>query len=307
MTIERLDTEVSLDCNARSNGTMGDSMADRASFLDSFAMRFLAGAAAAFLVLRAQAPRSEAAALGVVSNATADQLAPGGSKAADPTQLAPQEREKMLFDHRLQLWRIGIEKGVLAALLAAAALFGNRLIEEFKTEAARTHFFSDKRLDAALKIRLALSNVTEPMFEVTNAICTKTDPELDLEALNDGIEKLGIAINSNNLLFDDQTLQGLQRGYNVVAGVADRTCAVTCEDREFLQEVSRYMTGLLRREIDSKLQADSSFAPVATTLAEIDKMGAPAYFRRNLEAWTAKRGMTLRPVPQSCPVEEEAS
>ena len=45
----------------------------------------------------------------------------------------PEERQKALYEHRLQVWRIVVEKGLLGILLGLAVLAANILIENFKS------------------------------------------------------------------------------------------------------------------------------------------------------------------------------
>jgi len=76
------------------------------------------------------------------------------------------EKLKVLYEHRLQVWRIVIEKGLLGILLGLAVLAANMLIEDFKSDLSRQRFLLESRLTALQALRESYSLLSNHLWHL---------------------------------------------------------------------------------------------------------------------------------------------
>lgn len=176
---------------------------------------------------------------------------------------------------------------LIGALLVVAGLIANMVLEKYKADRGQSQFFLDKRLGAATEVRRAMTDVTTALFKVSEAPCTLMPADMaELQILRDANAKLAGVLNSNSLLFDEVYLSESNRALNIFAGVAANPSAVTCDARAFLADVARYMTHQTKRQIAPDAHAAwNRFIPLTLSSEEMDRIGADAYFTKNLQAW----------------------
>ncbi|AJY48956.1 hypothetical protein [Halomonas sp. KO116] len=212
------------------------------------------------------------------------------STAPPPTD--PPEAPRIQLEHKLLVRRILIDRVLIGALLIVAGLIANIVLEKYKADRGQSQFFLDKRLAAATEVRRDLTDVTNSLFKLSEAMCSVSSfDEEEPQRLKNANTKLISAFNSASLLFDESYLAEANRVVNIFAGVSVKLAALTCDAREFLAETARYLTHQTKRQVAPSLHNEwDRFVPLDLPPDEIDEIGVDGYFVKNLEAWRRAEG-----------------
>ncbi|MDM0032363.1 hypothetical protein QTI33_09525 [Variovorax sp. J22P271] len=228
-----------------------------------------------------------------------------GAAPAVPDAKMPEEM-KLRLEHHLQVERLILDKLLIGLLLIVAGYGVNSLIESYKATAAQSHYFLDKRLAAAIEIRKRLTGVVDPLLEITLSRCTGAIESTELvESTRSGLGALTNTLNSNSLFLKEDYKVEAERAISIFRGTLAQACFESCDMREFIDQVSQYVTDETREQVipggGAAVMAPRgrSFKPVAWTGTHLQREGNSAFMVANFKAWS-ERQAAPSPVHRVC-------
>lgn len=198
-----------------------------------------------------------------------------------------EEKERLLFDHRLSLRRIFFEKFLIAIILVIAAIAGNFLIEKYKSESTQAQFLLEKKLSSVYDLRIPYSELTRIYYDISEQSCSsKKIKKEDVESLQEKIRKTMNSINEESILFSYDFQESARLVLNLHLGIAYQSDPRFCEYRAFVSDISNHLTANLREELGLSNFENKTYRPIKKGKEQLDKMGVENYLQDNLEKWT---------------------
>lgn len=197
-----------------------------------------------------------------------------------------EEEKKILFEHRLGLQRIFLEKFLIAIVLVIAAVAGNFLIEKYKQESTRAQFLLEKKLASIYELRRSYSDITSIYYDISEKSCQSKRIDLKkVASLKNNINSAVRIVNRESVLFgpDYQSNTGLV--LNLLRGISIEPHHKLCDYRAFVSDISNHLTLEFRKELDLSDIEISTFIPIFKSKERLDKIGVTEYLRLNFQKW----------------------
>lgn len=215
------------------------------------------------------------------------------------------EEAKVRLEHHLQVERLLLDKLLIGALLILAGYGVNVLVEGIKASATQTQYLLDKRLDAAMKIRAALTAVTDPLQEITLRACAGSGEPAQLEASTRlALGGLITVLNSSSLLLKEEYLTDAERAISILQGTVAHDCYSSCDVRLFIDHVSQYVTDETKEQImpgrpEVIAPRGTSFKPLSWSERDLRHHGNKRFMEQNFIEWRKKQ-VAPSPLAQIC-------
>jgi hypothetical protein len=213
-----------------------------------------------------------------------------------------EEKEKALFEHRLEMRRVLIEKVLLGVLIGIAALLANVLMERFKSDLSQERFLLEARMAAVKDLRESYSSLNNYVLRVKDE--TKPAEVTKLRKAHAAeLEKFGNLINRSGWLFSSESADAVARHGYIHTAISRGKPIVDASQWQFLAEISDNFDAVTRVMLweQSSKSGPTGFELEAWSFEEVNAKGSAAYFDANYEKW--KKRKTAKPAgPEQAPV-----
>lgn len=193
-----------------------------------------------------------------------------------------QEKEKLNFEHKLEIRRILIEKFLIAVILLIAAFLANMLVEKYKNNLIEKRFLLEKRLVAIDKLRGIYSELNIYFFRNAkmNDMTDKDWSDYNLKVL-----EFGNYFNKVSVLFDERHEVRVQ-GHLLIHEAVSYKKKIAEDEYKFglavFEDFEILTRGLLWSEtISGSGSSDRS----EFKFVEDSVVSAPDFFEKNFSAW----------------------
>lgn len=207
------------------------------------------------------------------------------------------EKLKADYEHRLQLLRILVEKGLLGLLLGLAVLAANMLVEDFKSDLARQKFLLENRLTALQTLRESYSTLSNHLWrlvEERNPISTKRL----LKPYGADFDKFIHLANRSSLLFSAAFRKAIDQHIWIHTATSEGQSEVSREHTDFLSEVFEdfdHVTRAALSEDTPEVRTPAQgrrFELEVWSFSQVNEKGAKAYFEVNFQKWRRLKAAT---------------
>jgi hypothetical protein len=201
-----------------------------------------------------------------------------------------QEKLKIRYEHKLQVWRIVIEKALLGILLALGALAANVIMENYRSDLSRQRFLLESRLTALQALRESCSPLTNHTWRLAQDK-KGTAEKLSLATYEEDLEKFMHLANMWNLLFSVRFNEAIERHFWTHQAMARGLCEVKPEHWPFLSDDFENFDHITRQELWEETRRipcpvrDERFELEPWSFDELNKKGIKAFFDANLDKW----------------------
>jgi len=197
-----------------------------------------------------------------------------------------EEKTKSLYEHKLSVKRIIIEKGFLALIIIIAGIVGNMLIESYKSENIKKRFNYETKWFASNEIRSSYSDITTLYYALSQKSC---DQEVittgDVETLKEYIRNTIDKIKQYSISIDLENQKQLGLVLNILAGLTGGENDDYCKCRYFVSDISDYFTVLLKQNAGIESSQWSGFKPIEMSMKRMDEINSYSYFAQNYTLW----------------------
>ena len=160
-----------------------------------------------------------------------------------------KERE-IVFEHRLQLKRIIIDKVLLGLVLASFALLSDFLIEGYKSNEARNRFILEQRVASLKAIRQNFSEAAHDVSSLSGLACQKKEiSNSDVDAAAEKARMFLVSISDNNMLLSGGFSEVGVSMANIQLGILGNLSSKECLYRNFVSDVNVHFSRALRDEL----------------------------------------------------------
>lgn len=195
----------------------------------------------------------------------------------------PPER-KALLEHRLAVWRIVYEKGLLGFLLLLAGFIASILIERYKANITQEKFVLEKRLEGAQAIADAYGELADLAYQCG----TGKGNEQTLEKYQTSIQEYCRQVNRWDMLFSEDVRKQFEYHTWLHDGIATGDVQVTKEHWPFLMAVFESLDSYLTRSVNLEsnvLEHTNSFRFKEVDLNQMGDMPGHKFFEIQLNEW----------------------
>lgn len=213
------------------------------------------------------------------------------------------EKKKIKYSHWYEMFRIVVEKLLLGGAIVLIGIYGNQAIETYKAEASRDQLLLQKRLDAIFDIMAAYGAMHDQFDWHSSNIPQEASDTLFSNEYERRIRTFISKYGRFSALFTTDFLNQMEfyrwiheglRENGAGALIAWKKNGKIPDYRAFMEEVRHLFN------VDCKLALDTGsystansqkndFRLLVLPFDTADKVGAAAYFNRNVEKWLEQR------------------
>lgn len=207
-----------------------------------------------------------------------------------------EEKLKVSYEHRLQLWRIVIEKVLLGILLGLVVLAADMLMEQFRSNLSRERFLLESRLTALQALRQSYSSLSTHMWYVAHE--KKELSEKRLLAHGKNLDDFMHVANKWSLLFSERFTKGIDQHIWLHQAVAQRYSILTPDHWSFVSDVFDDFDHITRAALWEETLGvrpppeGRRFEMEAWSSNDMNTKGPKAFFERNFEKWKQQNKKT---------------
>lgn len=205
-----------------------------------------------------------------------------------------EEKLKVMYEHRLQVWRIVIEKGLLGILLGLAVLAANMLIEDFKSDLSRQRFMLESRLTALQDLRESYSLLSNHLWHLAREDKATSEKRL-LPAYGKDVDKFIQLANKWSPLFSASFNKAIEQHVYTHTAVSQGNVKVTREHWHFLSDVFDDFDHVTRAALWEETLGVRSpvegrrFELEAWSFDDVNNKGTKAFFDANFDKWQRRK------------------
>jgi len=198
-----------------------------------------------------------------------------------------EEKQKVKYEHSLNVWRIILEKALLGVVIAGIAYVGNLYIEEHKSSLTHQRFMLECRLDGLKAIRSGYSDLSRNMI----MLMKNPADEAILKTYQELYYKFNEVANEWNMLFSEKFVDSVQYHSWFHHAVASGSVTLSGDHYAFAFDVFNHFDDLTRKALweetlgISKDVSISVFSFVEYTPEKMKKKGAKQFFEENYNKW----------------------
>ena len=199
-----------------------------------------------------------------------------------------QEKDKILYEHKLTLRRIIIEKAIFLIVVIILGFIANILIERFREQQVQQRFFLEKKFDAIAALRNDYGRMIK-LFSRFSFSQKKGELALPTDYKDQYLSSFENLCDTQNhlgaILSDDFTEQLLYHSW-IHLGIHFNDVAKGAKYRIFVYDLTDDFDVLSKKELGQILPVSTTkFIFSKWTTEEIDSRGAPAFLKENFEKW----------------------
>ena len=204
-----------------------------------------------------------------------------------------EEKEKSLYDHKLELVRTVVDKICLGGLIALCAFVANFIIEDFKDDLTKRRFLLESRLQGLQALRKAYDKLSQSFY-----IHAHTSGEIGDDIRGSYQASINEFIGTSNqwsVVFSNEFHDGVNRHVWIHDGVASGEVQVTTAHWAFAIDIFYDFDALTRRALwEETLGVSGQAGSTEFSLVEWDSAKAARhtgseYFQENFQRWEQQR------------------
>ncbi|MEM7215117.1 MAG: hypothetical protein AAF423_06195 [Pseudomonadota bacterium] len=189
---------------------------------------------------------------------------------------------ELLFEHKLQTRRILLEKLLLAGLLIVAAVFGNFLVEKYKSGLVERKFLLEKRLAAIEEIGGVYSQLT---LHFRNATSSSGSSDEQLRKYKEDIENFSHLVGKKGMLFDEKYEERFKNHLWTHLAATEMQGEMTKDHYAFGLIIFQDFENLTRELLWSETINSGATGKSALQFDINSGMKATEFFNKNYERW----------------------
>lgn len=210
--------------------------------------------------------------------------------------LSGKEKEKLEYQHTLELRKVLIDRLFLGVLLLLFTFGINILIENHRNELIKKNFIIQKKYDAMLILRESFDELhaTYSYWTLNNYKYLPNDHNNQFDKLLSELER---KTNSINVLFSDQFNKNLEHFYWIYIGLRAQGIEKSAKYNLFMSDIREAFEAICRKEvgIDNNLN-NHVFSVIPMAKEEVFKQGSYRMFQVNYFAWKNwKKDLSVKP------------
>jgi hypothetical protein len=201
------------------------------------------------------------------------------------------EKEKAKYQHKLELFRLIIDRLLMGIILVGLGFAFNIALEDYKRKQTEQQFYLEKKFEAVNAIRTAYMKVFNAYYVST--IADKDKSKAFFFRKEPNIEYFDAIVNFNetmtkyDIVLSERFFELAQANSVILEGMYYKEPTQRYEYREFLYHIGEILTDQCRIELglSSELQGKKLFPIEKMKFEEIHSKGSPHFLNINYEKW----------------------